>query len=411
MRIGIVGAGWTGCHLALELAKDGYEVELFEKGNRIFSGVSGDFGIRLHRGPHYPRSERTRESTQNCFSRFCETYPDLVIPHDESIYAHGKSDALGQSSKVSSSLFRSVCHETPQCQEVNPEKLGMEEVNAAFDLDEPSVVIGSRLQEAFARRLVSSSVSVHLSSGVRMIDRENGHLIIRTLSGSSYRADKVVNATGYQSLIPKNLKEDLPLHMEVYYQACLGLIYNDIRPSEKPISRIIMDGWFPCLMPMIMEEGQSVRQYMITHGLHTIMASCRSLTDAEGVLQKLTEDSVEATVKEPTEREMRRFWPGFSERFKYNGWKGVVQAKLKTQSEFRSSLSFEHSDIIYVLPGKISNVFEVYDETKLLLTKEKCIKKNGIQYVDDGVLAKSMGELMKQPRKDEANTGNLKAKL
>lgn len=48
LSIAIIGAGWIGCHLAIDLAKIGRQITLFDKGDEILSGVSGDFGIRLH---------------------------------------------------------------------------------------------------------------------------------------------------------------------------------------------------------------------------------------------------------------------------------------------------------------------------------------------------------------------------
>ena len=196
MHIGIIGSGWTGCHLALELAKAGHQVTLFEKGGSISSGVSGEFGIRLHRGPHYPRSEGTRENAQACFGRFREAYPDLVVDHEEAIYAHGVSDVLRQPSKVSTAAFRAVCQENAQCEEVDPKTLGLNNVTAAFKLDEPSVVIGSQLRAALARRLLSSSVKVSFNCEITSAKQDDGFVTLRTLEGASFRFDKVGTLLG-----------------------------------------------------------------------------------------------------------------------------------------------------------------------------------------------------------------------
>ena len=409
-NIAIIGAGWTGCHLALELAKEGHKVTLFDKGNDILSGVSGNFGIRLHRGPHYPRSRKTRESCHASFSKFCDAYPELVVGLDESIYAHGALDAHGQPSKVSSSAFRSVCYETTECCEVDPQTACMANVTAAFDLKEPCVVIGSRLRTELNKRLASSSVDVRLACEVVSIRSENGDMILETSCNSVY-FDKVVNATGYQSLLPVALEGLQPLHAEVYYQVCLGLIYIDKNPSAKPISRIIMDGWFPCLMPMITDYEQPQREYLVTHGSYTIMASYGKPDKAKAMLQNITDEYVQAQVRVPTETEMARFWPEFTHRFEYVGWRGVVQAKLKTRSEFRSAVTFEHGDIIYIFPGKISNVFDAYKETQALLTGVECVEKDGIRYPTGGVLALSTSELKERLIAGEPNTGDLKAEL
>ena len=50
MKIAIIGGGWTGCHLAISLSKKGHDVTILERNTDIFQGVSGNFGIRLHKG-------------------------------------------------------------------------------------------------------------------------------------------------------------------------------------------------------------------------------------------------------------------------------------------------------------------------------------------------------------------------
>ncbi|KAL8752514.1 MAG: hypothetical protein Q9184_005703, partial [Pyrenodesmia sp. 2 TL-2023] len=346
-----------------------------------------------------------------CFSRFCEQYPDLIVHHEEAIYAHGISDALGQPSKVSTADFRSVCHENFGCQEVDPKSLGLDHVSAAFKLDEPSIAIGSKLRAAFAHKLASSSVEIRLGCEVTSTVQDNGRVALRTLTGAWSYFDKVVNATGFQSMIPADFEETLPLHAEFYYQVLLGLHYVDRRPSEKPISRIVMDGWFPCLMPLITDDKRPQTKYVVTHGLHTVVASCRRQEDAEEQLESLTDEMVESMAKTPTEKEMIRFWPAFRDRFKHIGWKGVSQAKLKTETEFRSAITFERGGVIYVFPGKVSNVFDVEDETKVLLSGNGYTECNGIRYASSGVLAKATKELQTRPGAGNANTSGLKARL
>ena len=95
MDIGIIGGGWYGCHVAVALSKKGHKVTLFEKSSDVFQGVSGDFGQRLHKGPHYPRSFETRESCRRSHNEFLERYPELVVKHEYSTYALGITDSIG----------------------------------------------------------------------------------------------------------------------------------------------------------------------------------------------------------------------------------------------------------------------------------------------------------------------------
>ena len=215
MRIAIIGAGchWNGCHLAIELAKAGHDITVFEKLPAIFSGCSGTFVIRLHRGPHYPRSKSTREGCHAAFERFCETYPEIIQHHQDSIYAHGERDAEGCPPKISANTFKDVCFETTECQKVDVEAKAIEGVTAAYDLNEPSVAIGTELRSFFEHKLAAEGVKVLLDVEVQEIRRRPcepftvfyrknspGNRCIRQTGFLD--ADYVVNATGYQSLTP-----------------------------------------------------------------------------------------------------------------------------------------------------------------------------------------------------------------
>ena len=419
MRIAIVGAGWNGCHLATELANLGHSVTILEKHPAIFQGCSGQFGIRLHRGPHYPRSKSTRESCHSSFNRFCETYPELVKSHEESIYALGKRDAENHLPKVSEKTFEAVCLETKECRRIDVEAKAIRGVSSAYDLSEPSIAVGRELQSSFERRLAATSVEVILNAEVeRTRRRPYGPLMVfytaKGKDGCARRqfldTDLIINATGYQSLTPALGVKPHPLGLDVVYQVCLAFRYEDTSPGEKPISFIVMDGWFPCLMPSI-DQGPSdypllcsgsgryntdepnggnpvkkpSREYILTHGSYTILGSFPQPEQAQSLLDRISEDSpVTLQIRTAAEDEMTRFWPSFKGRFVYRGWQGTVQAKLRTHCEFRSSVVFEKDRVIYVFPGKISNVFNACDEV-LELIAARTMGDDGISRVEEDV--------------------------
>ncbi|MBP5952247.1 FAD-dependent oxidoreductase [Pseudomonas sp. P42] len=407
MKIAVVGAGWNGAHCALELVTAGHQVVLLDKHPDIFQGVSGDFGIRLHKGPHYPRSRNTRESCLEVFDRFRETYPELVVTHDSAIYAQGTRDALGNRSKVSNDAFAHVCHESPECREVDLSSSAFAGLESAFDLDEPSVVLGDRLRSYFRERLAVAGVQIHSGFCVEKIVRKANQSLVYRDDGSVLAFDLVINTTGFQSLLPAHFERDFPFDVEVVYQPCLALCYQDRQPSEKLFSFIVMDGWFPCLMPAITSQGSFPANYILTHGSYTIMGSFPTVAQADSLLEGLTDEFVAAKVKAFAEAEMCRFWPEFSRRFHYTGWKGSVMAKLKTRSEFRSAVTFENEGVIYVFPGKISNVFNAADEVLALIANRSSIEKNGFRYAAQGVLDIAHCEMTQKPEFGEQNTCNL----
>ncbi|KAL3442031.1 hypothetical protein BJX65DRAFT_287650 [Aspergillus insuetus] len=129
-----------------------------------------------------------------------------------------------------------------------------------------------------------------------------------------------------------------------------------------------MDGWFPCLMPSVGKSG-SRGEYILTHGAYTILGSfnmpamaSRCLTNLHMNLEIMNDE-----IKPKIESEMERFWPGFTDQFVYQGWKGSVLPKMVTDTEFRSSIVSERDGVIYIFPGKISNVVEASDEVFSLL--------------------------------------------
>ena len=84
------------------------------------------------------------------------------------------------------------------------------------------------------------------------------------------------------------------------------------------------------------------RDYILTHGSYTILGSFPQPGQAQSLLDRISEDStVTPQIRTAAEDEMTRFWPSFKERFVYRGWQGTVLAKLRTHSEFRSSVVFE----------------------------------------------------------------------
>jgi glycine/D-amino acid oxidase-like deaminating enzyme len=402
MEIAIVGGGWYGCHLALALKKAGHKVVLYEKNDSIFSQISGAFGIRLHAGPHYPRSAETRKNCLRNKAEFEQRYPDLIVPHEYSIYGLGTLDAEGKPPKVNQEEFEAVCNESESCKIIDPKAAGYNNLITAASIEEPSVVLGSRLRKAFTKYLADAGVEVRYHFDVQKITKTNNGVIVAGKNAQQH-FDKVINTTSYQAFLPD--QKDFPFEMETVYQPCLALKYEDQKPGNRPFSFIVMDGWFPCIMPVC--DDKPGKEYILTHGKWTIMGSYDKPAKANDVLAKLNDEWIESNVKPSCEREINRFWPAFAERFRYTGWKGTVLAKLKTKREFRSAVTYEKDNVIQVVPGKISNVFDVEREVQALLTQQNILNRNGYFYVQGGVLQQGCTEIEEKPNLNESSTCTL----
>lgn len=415
MNIGIIGGGWYGIHIALTLAKLGHTVTIYEKNADILSQLSGNFGIRLHAGPHYPRSEQTRKTCHGGSEEFIEEYPELVIEHESSIYGLGIIDAEGQSSKVERPEFEAVCHETPGTRVINIDEQGFHNLQTAMNVNEPSIAVGERLREGLKKRLREAGVRVVCNYDVKDLKKENDQTVISD-GANSESFDYIVNATSYQSLPPKHA----PAEMNVVYQPAVILLYEDTQPGEKPISFTVMDGWYPCLMPYIDNEDNSgTRKYALYHSKYGIMGSFKTLEEARQQIAEINAAFVEEKIKPKCEQHMAEFWPEFlpnpdpnttepqPQRFRFIGYRSEVIAKMKTEREFRSAVTFESDGVIYIFPGKVNNIFDAAREVVSLIENQNVLEKDGYRYIKGGVLNNAIGEIVEQPIRADRNTCEL----
>ncbi len=412
MRIGIIGGGWYGCHTARALRKAGHEVFIFEKKPMIFDQISGNFGIRLHAGPHYPRSQKTRQSCHRDYELFVSEYPELVVEHDYSIYALGETDANGNPSKTSYNDFKSVCEEFQTLGEIDIRTMGYQGLVSAWNLKEPSVLVGNYLRKKFNGYLSNLGINIICNFNVTRLENLVSSVRITAQDGAVYDDfDYVVNATSYQSFM--NFRALLPFDFNVVYQPCLALLYADTMPTCRPFSFIVMDGWFPCMMPYCDNEDdlsfspKASRKYIVTHGKWTIMGSFDTAKKAENLLSQLDDDFIEQHIRPSVSSEMNRFWPEFQSRFRYLGWKGSVLAKIKTDKEFRSAVTFMSGRLIQIIPGKVSNVFDAANEVFQLINQQNVLSRNNYQYVQGGVLDDAMQEISETPKIEAQNTCGL----
>ena len=412
MQIFVIGGGWYGVAIALWLRKFGHDVSLFEKNPEICSETSGKYGIRLHAGQHYQRSLKTRESCRRGLEEFYEVYPELIVEHQYSIYGLGNKDADGLPPKVDQDTFASVCKEFRFKDEISPEEKGYTNLISAMDINEPSIVLGARLREAFKKHLKDAGVNVICNFEVKEFEKYNDKIGIR-VNEELMTFDRIVNATSYHALLPQR---PLPFNMGVVYQPCLALVYKDRNPAKDPISFIVMDGWFPCLMPYcdsVEEDKKFDGKYIMTHGKYTIMGSYKTASEANKVLTELNNEFIETWVKPNCEREMERFWPEFADRFVYMGeWKASTIPKIVTNREFRSAVTFASNEVIngvevnliHIIPGKVSNVFDAAREVLSFIKKENIVTEGNYEYVKDGVLHESMSEITEKLEDEKRNT-------
>lgn len=227
MKIAIVGAGIFGTTVAIKLAKNGFNVDLFEKGPDILQAASGINQYRLHRGYHYPRSAETALSSKKAESSFRAEYSEALLNSDEHYYCIAK-----EKSKVSAKEFTDFCD---KCE------LEYEEANLDFvNPDMIELIIKAReslIDPIFLKKIVWQKLKI------------NNVNVILNKSFSSDEIDTydfVVNCT-YANLnhILKNISKSIENYQ---FELCEKPIFKLPEVFHKK-SVVIMDGPFFCIDP------------------------------------------------------------------------------------------------------------------------------------------------------------------
>jgi hypothetical protein len=96
MNIAIIGAGFYGCSIALELSKDfpDSNIDLYDKNKDIFHGAASNNQHRVHKGFHYPRSNETIDQILSTYSSFKDKYADFILPAKENYYLIEKTSKI-----------------------------------------------------------------------------------------------------------------------------------------------------------------------------------------------------------------------------------------------------------------------------------------------------------------------------
>jgi FAD dependent oxidoreductase len=78
MKVAVIGAGIFGCTAAVDLARAGATVDLYERRMGLIDGATARCQARLHSGYHYPRSDTTAKQARAGAIEFEARYPGAV---------------------------------------------------------------------------------------------------------------------------------------------------------------------------------------------------------------------------------------------------------------------------------------------------------------------------------------------
>ncbi|MDN3310105.1 hypothetical protein QWJ90_04090 [Microbacterium oryzae] len=341
MRVGIIGAGFFGFHIARQLERrhPDIQVEMFEKESAPLVGAGTNNQCRLHMGFHYPRSGYTIYQSIMGFDRFVSEYGEFLTDVSDNLYAVHNEGLVSvdqylavmdsfhlpyETQPVSSDLFR------------NPDEIGL-----LVRVPEKSIDVRS------IRQNLGSCLrgSVRVGTPIDEVDAENGLLRSGTTEFGPF--DYIINA----SYTNPNLGLPPALHFGVKWELAVLVLARTSLANDAAVT--LMDGEYVSVYPAYggMHTLSSVR--------HTPMRryddAMDLAADYPNRFQLAQDEGRERAIADDVARHLR---------IEYDTEELWVTAKTKLSTDMGDSRVTEvrrHGRLLSVLCGKIDAVFEASD--------------------------------------------------
>ena len=244
----IIGGGFFGCRLALELRARGQSVVLVEKESALLTHASYNNQARVHNGYHYPRSVLTALRSRVNYDRFIAEYGDCVVQDFSKIYGIARTG-----SKVSAQQFVTFCKRIgaplePAAKEIR-KLFDRERVEDLFLVRE-SAFNAVRMRERLQGELAAAGVPVRLNHrAARLYQAPAGlaaELLLPDGTLETLTARRVYHCT-YSSLNPLLRASALPLIPLKQELTEMALV--EVPEPLRNLGVTLMDGPFFSVMP------------------------------------------------------------------------------------------------------------------------------------------------------------------
>ncbi|WP_189438716.1 FAD-dependent oxidoreductase [Pseudovibrio japonicus] len=350
----VIGAGFYGCTLALELARYYQSVVLIESEEAIMCRASYHNQARVHMGYHYPRCLKTAQSCRRNYQQFLNEFPDTIEHSSPSYYAIAQKD-----SKVTAQDFEEFCQRIgaplQRCDLRTASAIAPYGVEQVYKVVEASFN-AFKLRRDMASKLRSANVKTMLSTRAVQISKTNSSysvLVEHSNVSSSLPAD-VVYICAYSDinrLLMRSGMRTVPLHHQLTEMSLL-----DSSSKLPNMSLTIMDGPFFSLTPFPSLDLQVLSHVSYTPHFVWLDEGGENLPDSKKVLASYPKSNNRKMILDAG-----RYSPAIGNSVYLESlWAVKTMIPTQQHNDGRSVLFRECDEAVYaVLGSKIDNIFDM----------------------------------------------------
>lgn len=313
MRVAVIGGGVFGATAAVELARNGATVDLFEARNDILEGATARCQARLHSGYHYPRSDSTALAAKAGAVEFAARYPEAIRTAEHHY-------VIAEDSKVSGTGYLAFL-----------DRLGL-----PYEVVQHSLVhhaqVTVRVPEAF----------VDVTALRRLLRRD------LRLAGVTVRlGERVDEPAGYDLTVRATYGQPWPRPLR--YEVCEVALVEV--PRYTGMSFVVLDGDHVSLDP----HGHTHMLYDVVNSVHTVGEVPDSYRPLIGSLGPVRTPTALDRMLKTAGRHLRGLDPHGQGVVIHHGSWFSVRAVLPDvdATDERPTLVERHGDVVWVLSGKI----------------------------------------------------------
>lgn len=339
-RIGIVGAGWYGCHLGSSLASLGFEVTVFDRHERLLVEASGNNQFRLHLGFHYARHAETRIQSRDGFQRFVERYPSLSVeaPH-RNIYAVPRYQSL-----MDFPTYKLVMASSGIDSVETGDTAGLLSNIEGALLTRERIVLIEQARLFFEERLAGRLRLGEEVHSLTSLDRG------AEINGEHF--DYAIDATWGQLRRPP---------IEMFFEPTI-LLYYEARHEFPAVT--LVDGPLCSVYPT---EDPAI--FTLSSVPHTPLGRYASPGEAFGRRAQVNKELVMAK-RLAMEAQVSTNIPGFRDAFRFEGVQLSMKTKPAGNVDDRSCHVFRDGRVFSVMSGKIDTIFHATERVLAMIEAE-----------------------------------------